>query len=100
MSKSGGGGGGLGMNKVVRETVRGGSGQTTPVDPRGLSAYGTAVGGKLKGTGSFTGENSALPVFEGNKTAATPMGNTLSASCPAGPGGGRTVHRSGMQGKH
>jgi hypothetical protein len=39
-------------------------------------------------------------VFEGNKTAATPMGNTLSAACPEGPGGGRTVHRSGMQGKH
>jgi hypothetical protein len=100
MSKSGGGGGGLGMNKVVRETVRGGSRSTEAINPRGVSQFGYSPGSTLDKSGSFTTKNSALPVFEGNKTAATPMGNTLAASCPAGAGGGRTVHKSGTQGQH
>ena len=93
-------GGGIEGNKVVRESVRGGSRQTQVVNPAGLSQYGTAQGGKLKGSGSFTGVNSAKPVFEGSRQAAAPEGNTLAASCPEGPGGGRTVHKFGTQGQH
>ena len=93
-------GGGIQGNKVVRESVRGGSRSTEAVSPRGVSQFGYSPGSTLSKTGAFTTQNSALPVFEGNKTAATPMGNTLAASCPEGPGGGRIVHRSGMQGKH
>jgi hypothetical protein len=54
--------------------LSGGSRTTQPVNPGGLSQYGTAQGGRLKGAGSFTGINSAKAVFEGSKTAATPMG--------------------------
>ena len=93
-------GGGIQGSKVVRESVHGGSRSTEAISPRGVSQLGYSPGSTLSRTGAFTTQNSALPVFEGNKTAATPMGNTLAASCPQGPGGGRTVHRSGMQGKH
>jgi hypothetical protein len=93
-------GGGIEGNKVVRESVRGGSRSTEAVSPRGVSQFGYSPGSTLSKTGAFTTQNSALPVFEGNKTAATPMGNTLSAACPAGPGGGRTVHKFGSQGQH
>jgi hypothetical protein len=93
-------GGGLSSNKLVHPDVKGGSRSTEAMNPRGVSQFGYSPGSTLDKSGSFTTKNSALPVFEGNKAAATPMGNTLAASCPEGPGGGRTVHRSGMQGKH
>ena len=50
--------------------LSGGSRTTQPVNPGGLSQYGTAQGGRLKGAGSFTGINSAKAVFEGSKTNA------------------------------
>jgi hypothetical protein len=90
------------MNKNVREGVRGGSRTTQPVNPGGLSQYGTAVGGKLKQHGSFTGVNSAKPVFEGAKTAPVPLGNSLTNNVgKGGPGTGRTLYgQSGMQQMH
>jgi len=93
-------GGGIQGSKVVRESVHGGSRSTEAISPRGVSQFGYSPGSTLDRAGSFTTKNSALPVFEGNKTAATPMGNTLAASCPEGPGGGRTVHKFGTQGQH
>ena len=93
-------GGGIESSVVKNVGIQGGSRTTQPVSPRGVSQFGYSPGSTLDKSGSFTTKNSALPVFEGNKAAATPMGNTLAASCPQGPGGGRTVHRSGMQGKH
>jgi hypothetical protein len=97
MAKSGGG---IGMNKNVSGKVYGGSRTTQVVSPRGVSQLGAAQGGKLKREGSFTGVNSSLPVFEGNKPAATQMGNAVAASTVCGVGGSRTVYKTGTQMTH
>jgi hypothetical protein len=90
-------GGGI-QSSVNREVgVRGGKRTTNAVSPAGLSQYGTAQGGRIKGSGSFTGISSAKNVFEGAKTAATPMGNAVAASTVCKPGGSRTVYRAGYQ---
>ena len=93
-------GGGITGNKLVRVGVKGGSRSTQPVSPAGMSQYGTAQGGRIKGTGSFTGINSAKNVFEAKKADATPMGNAIAASTVCGPGGSRTVYRSGTNAVH
>jgi hypothetical protein len=89
-------GGGITSNKLVREGVRSGPPNTNIISPRGVSQYGYATGGMMKGSGSFTGRNSALDVNEG--TASQPRsGNDVAASTVAGPGGSRTVYRAGSQ---
>ena len=93
-------GGGPDMNKNVGVGVRGGSRTTQAVSVAGLSQLGTAQGGRIKGSGSYSGVNSARNVFEGNKQAATPMGNAVAASTKAGPGGSRTVYRSRTNAVH
>jgi hypothetical protein len=65
------------------------------MSPRGVSQYGYATGGQLKGEGRHTSVNTALPVGDGKGYA----GPNPSPQRP-GPGGGRTVHRSGSQGRH
>jgi hypothetical protein len=91
-------GGGYTSNKLVRETVVGGSRSTQPVNPRGLSQYGTAQGGMLNQSGSFTGRNSAQPVFEAKKPNPVPFGNDLVNNVgQGGPGTGRTTYHAGSQ---
>ena len=51
----------------------------------------------MKGPSSFTGTNSARPVFERPASAATPMGNEVAAQTVCGAGGSRTVYRTGTQ---
>jgi hypothetical protein len=98
MAKSGGG---IGMNKNVSGKVYGGSRTTQVVSPRGVSQLGAAQGGKLTREGSFTGLNSSLPVFAGNRPAATALGNALTNNVgKGGPGTGRTTYRSGYQSMH
>jgi hypothetical protein len=94
-------GGGITSNKLVSVGVKGGSRTTQVVSPRGLSQLGAAQGGKLTREGSFTGVNSSLPVFAGNKPAATALGNALTNNVgKGGPGTGRTTLVRGTQGVH
>jgi hypothetical protein len=88
------------MSKNVRVGVKGGSRSTQAVDPAGLGQLGAAQGGRIKGSGSFTGINSSKPVFEGDKAAAIPMGNQVALNVKGAPGAGRVVMRSGSQGRH
>jgi hypothetical protein len=94
-------GGGITMNKNVRENVRAGPRSARAVDPAGLSQYGTAQGGKLKQAGSFTGQNSATPVFSGSKANPAPFGNAKALDVGAGGvGTGHTIYKSGYQSLH
>ena len=93
-------GGGIGMNKNVREGVKGGSRTTRPVNVAGLSQLGTSIGSKLRGPERYTTQNSAKTFFESAKQAATPMGNTVAAQTVCGVGGSRTVYRTGTQQMH
>jgi hypothetical protein len=93
-------GGGIQSSINRKVGVKVGSRTTQVVNPGGLSQLGAAQGGKLRREGSFTGVNSAKNVFDAPRGAATRMGNDLAASVKAGPGGSRTVMRSGTQGRH
>ena len=94
-------GGGIQMSKNVSGTVRGGSPTTRPADPAGVSQLGAAQGGRLKGAGSFTGINTAKPMFESPKTAPVPLGNAIAGNVNGGgPGSGRVTMRAGSQGQH
>jgi hypothetical protein len=93
-------GGGISSNKLVCVGVKGGSRTTQVVSPRGVSQLGIAQGGKLRREGSFTGINTANNVFEGNKPAATQMGNAVAASTVCGVGGSRTIYKTGYQSMH
>jgi hypothetical protein len=94
-------GGGITMNKNVSGKVRGGSRSADKISPAGLSQYGTAQGGNLRQAGSFTGVNSATPVFSGSKANPVPFGNAKALDVGAGGvGTGRTIYRSGYQSQH
>ena len=93
-------GGGITSNKLVRPGVRSGPPSTNKIDPRGVSQYGYATGSKMKEPGSFTTENSALPVNQGTG-AQVPMGNAVALIVGGGgPGTGRTLYRTGTQAVH
>ena len=93
-------GGGITSNKLVRPGVRSGPPSTNKISPRGVSQYGYATGSKMKEPGSFTTENSALPVNQGTG-AQVPMGNAVALNVKGGgPGTGRTLYRSGSQAVH
>jgi hypothetical protein len=93
-------GGGLTSNKLVRPGVRTGPPSTNKIDPRGVSQYGYSTGSKLARAGSFTTENSALPVNAGT-ASQVPMGNAVALNVgKGGPGTGRTTYRSGYQAMH
>jgi hypothetical protein len=93
-------GGGIGSNKLVRPSARTGPASTNKINPRGVSQYGYATGSRLSGTGSYTIENSALPVRAGT-AKQEPLGNTIALNVKGGgPGAGRTVMRAGSQGRH
>jgi hypothetical protein len=95
MAKSGAGGG-IHSNKVVAKPVRGGAAR------EGITAgysgqIGTALGDHV--TDGRPANRAAEPM----KTAApykSAMGNEVAAATVCGPGGSRTVHRSGSQAHH
>jgi hypothetical protein len=94
-------GGGIQSSVNRKVGIHGGSRTTNVVSPAGLSQYGTAQGGKLKQAGSFTGINSATPVFAGTKPLPVPFGNAKATDVGSGgPGTGRTVMRTGSQSLH
>jgi hypothetical protein len=84
---------------VKKVGVRSGPASTNKVSPAGTSQLGYATGDKLKKEGSHTGINSAVPVFQGS-ASQVPSGNAVAASTVAGPGGSRTVYKSGYQMQH
>jgi hypothetical protein len=91
-------GGGIRSRVNVKVGVKGGSRSADKVSPAGLSQYGTAQGGNLRQAGSFTGVNSATPVFSGSKANPVPFGNAKALDVgKGGVGTGRTVYRSGYQ---
>jgi hypothetical protein len=93
-------GGGLSSNKLVRPGVKTGPASTNKISPRGVSQYGYSTGSKLARAGSFTAENSALPVNAGTMPQV-PMGNAVALNVgKGGPGTGRTTYRSGYQALH
>jgi hypothetical protein len=89
-------GGGITSNKLVRESVRGGSPNLTAYSPRGVSQLGYSPGSVLSKTGSFTSRNSAVPLSEGQKRDFVPLGNALTNNVgQGGPGAGRTLYGQG-----
>ena len=97
-----GSGGGITMNKNVSGKVAGGARSADVVNPGALSEYGTAVGGRLNRTGSYTNQSVAKNMFDGTKSNPAPFGNAKALD--VGPGGGvgtgRTIYRSGSQTQH
>jgi hypothetical protein len=62
-------------------------------------AWAAQVGGAY-GDHAMEGDTprtAAVGKFAGPALNPTPMGNKRAESCPKGPGGGRTVYRSGYQ---
>jgi hypothetical protein len=100
---SGGGkivsGGGISSNKLVRVGVRTGPANTNKISPRGVSQLGYATGSMMKGPGSFSSKNSALPINAG-VASQVPSGNAVAASTVCGVGGSRTVYKTGTQMLH
>jgi hypothetical protein len=93
-------GGGIRSNKLVRPGVRVGPASTNKIDPRGVSQYGYATGSRLERSGSYTTDNTALPVNAGTMSQVR-LGNDVARNVgKGGPGTGRTVYRSGYQATH
>ena len=102
MRRSGvGSGGGIGMNKNVRPSVRTGTG-SRGTHPGGVAQLGQHVGdkathGNSKGTG-YRGE----PLHNNRSFQTVPFGNEVALNVKGGgPGAGRTLYgQSGSQGCH
>jgi hypothetical protein len=93
-------GGGITSNKLVRPGVRSGPPNTNVINPRGVSQFGYAAGGRMMGPERYTGENTAQPVKQGTMPQV-PLGNAVAGNVGGGgPGTGRTVYKSGFQGMH
>jgi hypothetical protein len=92
-----GSGGGQGMNKNVKQTVRTGAPKRA-VNPGGAGQIGASQGDhvteKRQGSG-YRGEK----LFAGTGYPSK-LGNEVAASTTCGPGGSREVMRSGSQGTH
>jgi hypothetical protein len=100
MRRSGtGSGGGIGMNKNVRPSVRTGSG-SRGTHPGGVAQLGQHVGDKAthgdpKGSG-YRGE----PLHNNRSFQPVSFGNEVAANTVCKPGGSREVMSSGSQGTH
>jgi hypothetical protein len=93
-------GGGINSRVVKRVGVRTGPANTNKISPRGVSQYGYSPGSTLRREGSFTTQNSALPVNAGTMSQI-PLGNAVALNVKGGaPGAGRTIHRTGSQSQH
>jgi hypothetical protein len=92
-------GGGPNSRVVKSVGVRAGPPSTNKVNPAGVSQLGYATAGRLTREGGHTSKNDAQKVFQGT-APQVPSGNAAAAETVAGPGGSRTVMRSGSQGTH
>jgi hypothetical protein len=81
-------GGGIDSNKRREVGYRGGKRTLDAVSVQAVSELGARTA-YPKG-----------PLVKATPNDFVPLGNTLAASCPQGPGGGRTVYASGYQDQH
>jgi hypothetical protein len=81
-------GGGITSNKLVRPPVKTGA-PSNKVNPGGVDQLGQKMAVKT----AFE------PLYVG-KGAQAPLGNAVAASTVCGPGGSRTIMRSGSQAQH
>jgi hypothetical protein len=90
-------GGGIRGNKVVQKGVRSGAPKTRVVNVIAASQLGNKQGSHVteKGDLPFRRE----PLYGASKSQV-PSGNQVAAQTKAGPGGSRTVMRSGTQAQH
>jgi hypothetical protein len=92
-------GGGIRSNKLVRPGIKSGRPSTNKINVRGVSQFGYSPGSIINKSGSYTTDNSALPVNAGT-AAQVPMGNAVAASTVCGVGGSRTIYRAGTEAVH
>jgi hypothetical protein len=97
MRRSGkGSGGGPGMNKIVRPGVRTGAAREH-IHPGGVAQLGQKVGDHTRnGSTGYRGE----PLDGPKQPISVKLGNEVAKATVAGPGGSRTVMRTGAQGLH
>jgi len=89
MSKGKLSGGGIRGNKNVKVGVKGGKRTLDAISLEAVTGLGTRT--------AFP----KPPLVKSTPNDFVPMGNTLAASCKAGPGGGRTLYgQSGSQSQH
>jgi hypothetical protein len=92
-------GGGITSNKLVRPQVRGGSPSANRVNVTGVSQLGNAQGNHASDP-SRTVNVKREPIVAA-QMAAVPLGNAIATNVGAGgPGKGRTIFRTGSQGRH
>jgi hypothetical protein len=107
MRRSGkGSGGGAGMNKVTQRPVRTGD-RARAVSPKGVSQIGSSIGNHVSEAGGKTLRGGVERTQGAFKPAGGPggikQGNESSAELSGancGPGKGRQVYASGVQGQH
>jgi hypothetical protein len=91
-------GGGYTLNKRKEVPVRYGHRASNVANPNAVAELGMAMSGQRR-DGTVTGLNTSSPLFGGSfKQVAG--GNELAARCPAGPGGGREIYKTGYQSLH
>jgi hypothetical protein len=89
-------GGGPHSKQVVSKPVRTGE-QRQRVHPPGVAQIGQHVGNHATGKGSLNYRGEKLFSGAGYQSR---LGNEVAAGTVCGPGGSRTVQRSGVQGTH
>ena len=94
-SKQGGGGGGYGSAVHVSKPMRQGS-QRERANKTGVAQLGQRQGDHITEHGS-TGYG-GVPIFDGGAAYKSELGNAKAEATVCGPGGSRTVMRSGSQG--
>jgi cytochrome c5 len=81
-------GGGIDSNKRREVGYKGGKRTLDAVSVQAVSELGAQTAYKK------------APLVKATPNDRVALGNTLAASCPQGPGGGRTVYASGYQDQH
>jgi hypothetical protein len=92
-------GGGPNSNKVVRPSYRQGQ-QRERASKTGTAQLGQAQGNHVTGMGGETKrlDYNGVPIFGGGAAFKSELGNAKAVATVCGPGGSRTVHRTGSQG--
>jgi hypothetical protein len=87
-------GGGIASNKVVQKPVRTGTGSQS-ARPAGVAQIGNAWGNHATSQGrtNYTGER----LHNDRNYQPTKFGNEIAANTTCGPGGSRTVYKTGSQ---
>jgi hypothetical protein len=93
-----GGGGGYGSKNVVHPNVKTGRGNL------GVSVGRTGQLGNMQGSHTTDGKETSYrgegPIHQGPAFRPVEMGNAVAASTKCGPGGSRTIYRTGSQDQH